>query len=99
MHSPQSTAPLREAQQSTTKDGSMSFHSGSFDRHARQARHRVLMTLVFAGLLALGAAAVYHGFTPIASAAVSAAPIAVQSDPQPLDFDACTVFSTADAAE
>jgi len=76
----------------------MSFHSGSFDMHARQARHRVLM-LVFAGLPALGAAAAYHGFAPLAAAAVSPAPVAAQGDPQPLDFDACTVFSATDAAQ
>lgn len=75
----------------------MSFHSGSFGIHARQARNHPVLVLV-TGLLVLGAAAFYHGFTPQASAAIPIA-LAAQGDPQPIKFDGCTVFTSADAAQ
>jgi hypothetical protein len=76
----------------------MSFHSGSFDIHARQARNYRVPVLVFAGLLALGAAA-YHSFSPQASAALPGTPLAAQGRPQPEKFDGCTIFTAADAAQ
>ncbi len=75
----------------------MSFHSGLFAMHARHARNRHVLTLVFAGSLALAAAA-YHSFAPRASAA-RPAHIAGQGDPQPLNFDGCTIFTAVDAAQ
>jgi len=71
----------------------MSFHSGRFDLLARQARNHRFFLLAFAASLVL-AAAVCHSYAPLASAEV-----ATQGGPQPLDFDACTVFSAADAAQ
>lgn len=77
----------------------MSFHSGSFDIQARQARNRRVFLIVFAGSLAFAAAAAYHSLAPQASAALSAAPITAQGDPQPIKFDGCTIFTAADAAQ
>jgi len=76
----------------------MSFHSGSFDPHARGTRNRRVLTFLFSGSLVLGAALVYHSFAAQALALVAAAATA-QGAPQPLHFDACTVFSAADAAQ
>jgi hypothetical protein len=68
----------------------MCFHNARFDRHAhsRHSQHRIIPALLCASLLVLAAAAT----------SVPAAPPA-QADPQPLDFDACTIFSSADAAQ
>jgi hypothetical protein len=77
----------------------MSFHSGSFDLHVRQARNHGVPMLIFAGLLALGAVAVFHCFAPQASAALPAAPMGAQGDPQSIKFDGCTIFTAADAAQ
>jgi len=68
----------------------MSFHNDRFDRraHSRHSQHRIIPALLFACLLVLAAAA---------TSAPAAAP--AQADPQPVDFDACTIFSSADAAQ
>ena len=68
----------------------MSFHNARFDRHAHSghSQHRIIPALLFACLLVLAAAA---------TSAPAAAP--AQADPQPVDFDACTIFSSADAAQ
>src|SRR5262245_9364265 len=76
----------------------MSSHSGSFDTHARQARNHPVWMLILAGSLATAVTIACHSFTPRASA-LTAASSAAQSDPQPLNFDACSVFSAADAAQ
>jgi len=77
----------------------MSSHAGSFVMQTRQARNRHVLTLGFAGLLALAAVAACHCLAPRAPAALPATPPAAQGDPRPLDFDACTVFTAADAAQ
>jgi hypothetical protein len=77
----------------------MSSHSGSFAMQTLQARNCHVLTLGFAGLLALAAVAACHCLAPRASAALPATPPAAQGDPRPLDFDACTVFTAADAAQ
>jgi hypothetical protein len=72
------------------KDGVMSFHNAKFDRYAR-SRHnqrRIISALLCVCLLLLAAAA-----TTVPAAAPA------QADPQPVDFDACTIFSSADAAQ
>jgi hypothetical protein len=68
----------------------MSFHTAKFDRHAhaRPRQHRIIPPLLCACLLVLAAAA---ASVPVAAPA--------QADPQPVDFDACTIFSSADAAQ
>jgi hypothetical protein len=72
------------------KDGIMSFHTARFDRHAhaRHSQYRISPALVRACLLVLAAAA-----TSFPATAPS------QADPQPVNFDACTIFSSADAAQ
>jgi hypothetical protein len=72
------------------KDGIMAFHAASFDRHAhsRHSQHRIIPALLCACLLLLAAAA---------TCVPAAAP--AQADPQPVNFDACTIFSSADAAQ
>ena len=77
----------------------MSSHSGSFDMQARQARNHRFPIFVFAGTLALAAVAACYSFTPQASAALSAASIAAQGDPLRVNFDACAIFTAADAAQ
>ena len=68
----------------------MSSHTARFDRHtrSRHSQHRIIPPLLCACLLVLAAAAI---FVPAAAPA--------QADPQPVDFDACTIFSSADAAQ
>ena len=68
----------------------MSFHAARFDRHAhsRHRQHRIIPALLCACLLLPSAAA------PSGPAAAPA-----QADPQPVNFDACTIFSSADAAQ
>ena len=68
----------------------MFFHNARFDRHAhpRHSQHRISPALLGACLLVLAAAA-----TSVPAAAPA------QADPQPVDFDACTIFSSADAAQ
>jgi hypothetical protein len=77
----------------------MSFRSGLFDMYARCARNHYVLAPVLTLSLALAAGAAYHSFAPQASAALPASALAVQGDSQPLNFDACTVFSAADAAQ
>ena len=77
----------------------MSSHSGSIDMHARQARNHRFLMFVLAGSTALAAVAAYHSFTLQASAALPAASTAAQGDPQRVNFDACTIFTAADAAQ
>src|SRR5215467_11539753 len=91
----------QSSQPSRLKDGSMSFHSvslhpGLFGTHDRETRNRRVLVLVFAQSLTLAAGAVYPSLILQASAAL---PAAFQGDSQPLSFDACTVFSAADAAQ
>ena len=66
----------------------MSFHTARVDRHAPSQRSQRLIVpaLLCACLLVLAAAA-----TSVPAAAPA------QADPQPVDFDACTVFSSIDA--
>jgi hypothetical protein len=68
----------------------MSFQAARFHRHAhsRQTQHRIIAPLLCACLLVLAAAA-----TSVPAAAPG------QTDPQPVNFDACTIFSAADAAQ
>lgn len=68
----------------------MSFRTARFDRHAhtRHTQHRIIPELVCACLSVLAAAA-----TSVPAVAPA------QADPQPINFDACTIFSSADAAQ
>ena len=68
----------------------MSFHNARFDRHARSRRsqHWIIPMLLCVCLLVLATAA-----TSVPAAAPA------QADPQPVDFDACIIFSSADAAQ
>src|ERR1700676_2204433 len=68
----------------------MSFHTARVDRHAhaRRSQHWIIPTLLCACLLVLATAA-----TSVPAAAPA------QADPQPVDFDACIIFSSADAAQ
>jgi len=68
----------------------MPFHTARFCRraHSRHSQHRIIPPLLCACLLVLAAAAI---------SAPAAAP--AQADPQPVNFDACTIFSSADAAQ
>jgi hypothetical protein len=68
----------------------MSFHIARFERHAyaQHIRLGMIPALVCACVLV------------IATVATSApAGSLMQADPQPVDFDACTIFSAADAAQ
>jgi hypothetical protein len=64
----------------------MSFHTAK--AHVQHSQYRIFPALVCACLLVLAAAA-----TSIPAAAPP------QADPQPVNFDACTIFSSADAAQ
>jgi hypothetical protein len=79
----------------------MSFHSGRFDRYVRiwRSPYRIVSAVFFACLL-LGLSAAYSKTVvpPPFATPISAADLS-QGDPQPLNFDACTIFSAADAAE
>jgi hypothetical protein len=68
----------------------MSFHSATFDSHAysQHSLHWIIPALLCAWLIVLVAAA------PSVPAAAPA-----QADPHPVNFDACTIFSSADAAQ
>jgi hypothetical protein len=68
----------------------MSFHSAKFGRHAhsRHNQHWIIPALLCAFLLVLAAEA-----TSVPAAAPA------QADPQTVNFDACTIFSSADAAQ
>jgi hypothetical protein len=90
MQSLQRFCPLLDCKTHQPKDGIMSFHVVRLDRHAhdRHTRHRILPSLLCACLLVLTAAA-----TSVPAAAPA------QGDPQPVNFDACTIFSSADAAQ
>jgi hypothetical protein len=68
----------------------MSFQAARFHRHAhsRQTQHRIIAPLLCACLLVLAAAA-----TSVPAASPG------QADPQPVNFDACTIFSSADASQ
>jgi hypothetical protein len=73
------------------KDGEMSFHSARFDRHhprSQHDQHWIIPALLCAFLLVLAAAA-----TSVPATAPA------QADPQPVNFDACTIFSSTDAAQ
>jgi hypothetical protein len=82
----------------------MSFQNARFGRHAhaRHSQHRTIPALLCACLLALAAAAT-SVTTPVRAAGhkpkLLRRPTAGQADPQPVDFDACTIFSSADAAQ
>ena len=68
----------------------MSLDNARFDRHAhaRHSQHGIIPALACACLLVLAVAATS---LPAATPA--------QADPQPVNFDACTIFSSADAAQ
>lgn len=68
----------------------MSFQAARFDRHAhfRHSQLRIISALLCAWLLVLA---------PVATSVPAAEP--TQADPQPVNFDACTIFSSADAAQ
>jgi hypothetical protein len=77
----------------------MSFQSGRFDMHARFNAYRTIPALVFACLFVIAATRGNHGLTPKVSATpVPDAPL-LQSEPQAVSFNACTIFSAADAAQ
>src|SRR6476469_2163873 len=67
----------------------MSFHAARFDKYARSlhCQHQIIRALLCACLLVLVATAAW----------VSSAP--AQADPQPVNFDACAIFSSANAAQ
>lgn len=67
----------------------MSFRTAMFDSHAysRHSQDRTSPVLLCACLIVLAAA------TSVAAAAPA------QADPQPVDFDACTIFTPTDAAQ
>jgi hypothetical protein len=90
MPSLQRFCPLLDRKTNRQKDEIMSFHTAKFDRrsHARHSQHRIIPALVCPCLLVLAAAA-----TSLPAAAPA------QADPQPVNFDACTIFSSADAAQ
>jgi hypothetical protein len=90
MPSLQLFCPLLDRKTNRQKDEIMSFHTAKFDRraHARHSQHRIIPALVCPCLLVLAAAA-----TSLPAAAPA------QADPQPVNFDACTIFSSADAAQ
>jgi hypothetical protein len=77
----------------------MAFHSGRIDSRVRilSGPYRIVSALLFMCLL-LGRAAAYSKTVVPAATPIPAAPHA-QGDPQPLNFDACTIFSAADAAQ
>ena len=79
----------------------MSFPSGRFDMHAhvRLNAYRIVPSLVVACLFLIAAAPGHDGLTPKASATPVPVAAPAQGDPQPLNFDACTIFSAADAAQ
>src|SRR5437588_4668395 len=68
----------------------MSSHNATFDRHVhfRCSQHRIIPALLCVCFLVLAAAAT---IVPAAAPA--------QADPQPVDFDSRTIFSSADAAQ
>jgi hypothetical protein len=82
--------PLLDRKTNHQKDGIMSFQAARFHRHAhsRQTQHRIIAPLLCACLLVLAAAA---------TSVPAASPW--QADPQPVNFDACTIFSSADASQ
>jgi hypothetical protein len=77
----------------------MSLHNARFGRHAqaRQSQHGIIPALLCACALVLAAAAT-SVTTPVRAAAHKLK-LSGQADPQPVDFDACTIFSAADAAQ
>jgi len=79
----------------------MSFHSGRFDRYVRiwRSAHRIVSGLVLACSLLVLSFACGESFAPPTSATPAATPNTSQGDPQPISFDACTIFSAADAAQ
>jgi hypothetical protein len=81
----------------------MSFPSGRFDMHAhahaRFNAYRIIPALVFACLFVIAATRGNNGLTPKASATPVPDTRPGQGDPQPVSFDACTIFSAADAAQ
>jgi hypothetical protein len=83
-------APLLDRKTNRQKDGEMSFHSARSDRHphSQHNQHWIIPALLCAFLLVLAAAAT--SVPPTAPA---------QADPQPVNFDACTIFSSTDAAQ
>jgi len=80
------------------KDATMSFHTGRFDMHDHVWRGPYSARGLTCWLLVLSIACA-KSFTPPASATPAATPITAQGDPQPLNFDACSIFSAADAAQ
>jgi hypothetical protein len=82
------------------KDATMSFHSGRFDMyfHVWRSQSRIVSGLVLACSLVLSFAC-SKSFAPAASATPASTRNMAQGDPQPLNFDACTIFSAADAAQ
>ena len=82
----------------------MSLHNARFGRHAhsRDSQQRIIPALLCACLFVLAASAA-SVTTPVRAAAhtlkLLPRPTAGQGDPQPVDFDACTIFSSADASQ
>lgn len=77
----------------------MSPGKGRFDKHARYSQRQTILPLLYACALVLAALAAFNWLPPRASAASVSTPAPAQGDPQPVSFDACTVFSAADAAQ
>lgn len=66
---------------------------------ARRLLPRIVQALFAVAVFVLAAAGLYSSFSLQVSASSRAAAVPAQSDPQPVAFDACTMFSAADAAQ
>jgi len=79
----------------------MSFRSGRFDSYVGiwRSPYRIVSGPVLAGSLLLLFFACGGSSARPSSATPPATPSTSQGDPQPIIFDACTIFSAADAAQ
>jgi hypothetical protein len=78
----------------------MPFHTARFDMRARHDQYRMVSGLACACLLVLLLVPCSKSLAPPASATpIPASALRQAADPQPVNFDACTIFSAADAAQ